>query len=163
MFEEDEIPSYLKEMQILLTADLINIADKQVLTLEQIVRRMRAMGMADKEIESTLLKDLHEGGQIFGDFRKALKATVKAGIEDAGQAGIRETVGETELWDWLGIADTRICDECLRRHNMEAKEWDDWRKMGLPRTGATPCGQNCRCDLVPAGRIEKDEMGFVNN
>lgn len=156
----EEVPSYLREMQLILTAGLMEEAKKQTLTLSQIIRKMKISGMADGEIEKVLLNDLIEGGQIFGDFRKQMKATVKGGIEDAGQGAIHEAFIDVEPWDWLGIVDKSICADCLARHNMPAQSWDKWKAIGLPRAGATICGKNCRCDLVPAGAIEKEKEGL---
>lgn len=155
-----EIPAYLKEMQITLTAGLMEEAKKQTLTLSQFIRKMKTTGMADNEIERLLINDLTEGGQIFGEFRKQLKATVKGGIEDSGRGAIHEAFEGVKNWDWLGIVDKSICDDCLARHNMPAMKWEDWQKIGLPGVGATPCGKNCRCVLVPVGIIEKEEGGL---
>lgn len=156
----EEVPAYLKEMQIVLAAGLIDEAAKQTLTLKQVIRRMKTSGMADMEIEKMLFRDLHEGGQIFGDFRKQAKATVKGGLENAGRNEIRQSFLDVKLWDWLGIVDGKICDDCLSRHNMSAQTWEQWEAIGLPGSGATMCGQNCRCILIPSDSVEKEDGGL---
>lgn len=156
-----EVPAYLREMQIILTAGLIDEAAKQTLTLRQVIRKMKTSGMVDTEIEKILFKDLHEGGQIFGDFRKQLKATVKNGLEDTGRNEVRQSYLDVKLWDWVGIADGKICDDCLSRNNMSAMSWEDWQAIGLPGTGATVCDRNCRCVLTPAESIQKEAGGLI--
>jgi hypothetical protein len=126
------------------------------ITISDLTKQMRAEGMTDVEIEKILLKDLHEGGQIFGDFRKQMNATVKGGIENVGQSEVRESFLNVELWDWVGIVDGKICPDCLERHKTKAKTWEDWEEIGLPESGATSCGKECRCILVPEGDLEKD-------
>jgi len=156
----DEVPAYLKEMQITLVAYLVQEAQKEVLTLSQFIKRAKASGMVDKEIENMLFNDLEKGGQIFGDFRKQLKGSMKAGIEQAGRGAIRDEFADVQLWDWLGINDSHICSDCLARHNMPAQSWEKWQAMGLPGSGATICGKNDRCVMVPAGVIEKEKGGL---
>lgn len=157
----EEVPAYLREMQIILTAGLIDEAAKQTLTLKQVIRKAKTSGMADIEIEKMLFRDLREGGQIFGDFRKQMKATVKGGLESVGRNEIRQSYLDVQLWDWLGIVDGKICDDCLQRHHMPAMSWEKWEAIGLPGSGATICGQNCRCILVPSGSIKKEDGGFI--
>ena len=155
------IPAYLKEMQIVLTSGLLAEAQKQTLTLEQLINKMKLSGMSIAEIKSVLLTDLTEGGQIFGDFRKQFKATVKGGLEDTARGAVKNIIGDdVELWDWLGITDGKICPVCLKRHNMEPMKYEKWQTIGLPGSGVTLCGKNCRCVLVPAGAIQKDDGGF---
>jgi len=160
-FLADEVPANLKEMQIILIAGLKKEIDKQVLTLDQIIFRMRASGMQDEFIKETLLKDLREGGQIFGDFRAALKSQVRLGIEDSARGQLKEEFKDIENWDWLGIADGKICPDCLQRHNSESKTYQEWQAIGLPGTGATVCQVDCRCTLVPAKSVDKPEGGIV--
>jgi len=160
--EFQDIPAYVKEMQIILTGSLINEAKKQVLTLENVIRRMKQSGMAEEEIKNILLTDLQEGGVIFGDFRKAFKATVKNGIEDSARKEIEQKFKtEVELFDCLGIVDGSICSGCLDRHNEPPNTWQYWERRGLPGAGATPCDKNCRCIVLPTGEIEKEKGGLI--
>jgi hypothetical protein len=157
----EDVPAYVREMQIVLVADLMNEVEKEVLTLSQVIKRMKASGMDKSEIANVLLNDLHGGGQLFGDFRKQLKATVKHGIEEHARKEVENNL-DADMWDWLGIVDGSICHECLRRHNLPPHDWDYWVKIGLPGTGATPCDKNCRCVLMPTGNIEKTPGGFIH-
>ena len=156
----EKVPAYLKEMQLILTNGLIVEAQKQALTMGQIIAKMKASGMTIGAIEKNLINDLVSGGQIFGDFRKAIKATVKGGMEDVARGALYETFQDAEKWDWLGITDGKICPTCLTRHNMPARSYKEWQAIGLPGSGATLCGKNDRCVLVPAGAIEKEPGGF---
>ena len=156
----EEVPAYLKEMQIVLTAGLLDEAAKQTLTLKQVIRKAKVSGMADIEIEKMLLRDLREGGQLFGNFRKQMKSTVKSGIEDSGRQEVRQSFLDVKLWSWLAIVDGKICPDCLDRHGWTAMTWEEWEAVGLPDSGNTICGQNCRCILTPAGSVKKEDGGL---
>ena len=156
----EEVPAYLKEMQIVLTAGLLDEAAKQTLTLKQVIRKAKVSGMADIEIERMLLRDLREGGQLFGNFRKQMKSTVKSGIEDSGRQEVRQSFLDVKLWSWLAIVDGKICPDCLDRHGWTAMTWEEWEAVGLPDSGNTICGQNCRCILTPAGSVKKEDGGL---
>ena len=71
----DEIPEHLEDMWLTFTASMGIIADKQALTLQDIINRMLSSGMSKAEVKANLIQDLREGGQIFGDFRKQFKST----------------------------------------------------------------------------------------
>lgn len=154
----EEISAYLKEMQIILTAGLVTESEKMALTLEQFIARLKARGTSIDEIRAILFRDLEEGGPIFGDFRKHFKSGVKYGIEEAAQTELFQAFQDAELWDWVGIADGRLCPDCLVRHNTPSKPRSYWESIGLPRQGSTICQENCRCDLIPVGLIDKREI-----
>lgn len=63
----------------------------------------------------------------------------------------------SDLWYWLTIGDGKVCPDCIERGDTQPQPWDDWMDQGLPREGATQCGFNCRCQLVPA-RVVGDEI-----
>lgn len=154
----EDVPAYVKEMQITLTNSLLIQAEKQTLTLKEIIARFKRSGIADNEIKNILLKDLREGGQLFGDFRKGFKATIKQGIEEHARKEVEQL--DSDLWDWLGIVDGSICPDCLDRHNMPAEKFEYWESIGLPGAGATVCDKNCRCVLVPANSVIKENGGL---
>ncbi len=158
----DEIPEHLEDMWLTFTASMGIIADKQALTLQDIINRMLSSGMSKAEVKANLIQDLREGGQIFGDFRKQFKSTVKWGVEETARR--ESTVGvdlDTELWEWLAIADNKICGDCADRALEEPKKYAEWQTAGLPGSGATVCQQNCRCRLVILESIEKPKSGIV--
>ena len=158
----EEIPEHLEDMWLTFTTSMGIIVDKQALTLQDIINRMLTSGMTKAEVKANLIRDLREGGQIFGDFRKQFKSTVKWGIEETARR--ESTAGvdlETELWEWLAIADNKICGDCGDRALKEPMKYAEWQGMGLPGTGATICQQNCRCRLVIMESIEMPEGGIL--
>lgn len=60
-------------------------------------------------------------------------------------------VAPPKMYYWVTIGDSRVCPDCVGRGSMEPKEIEEWVSIGLPREGATLCGDNCRCilDSVP--------------
>ena len=87
---------------------------------------------------------------------------MQASVEDiAGLEIYAEFRDDVKLWEWLGIADKNMCKDCLARHRMAPQSYEEWRKIGLPRTGATRCGWRCRCTLTPAGSVTKENTGLI--
>jgi len=142
-----------KEIEIMLFGDMVLEGEKQILTIEQFIKSKLAGGMGKKEVLELLRRDLFEGGQLFGDFRKNIKATQRNGIENFARIPLLED--STGLFDWVGVGDNKICDDCLERNNMEPRTFQEWAAIGLPGEGATVCGKNCRCILMPADTLEK--------
>jgi len=159
---DSEIPTHLSDMWIVLTNALNIGAMRQSLSLEEIIMRMSSSGMSKGVIKEALIRDLQEGGQIFGDFRKQFKTTMKWGVEETSR---RESLDGLDVnatkWEWLGIGDKSICDNCKDRNAMGIKEWTDWEAMGLPGGGSTICGANCRCRMVIAESVDKPVGGIV--
>lgn len=56
--------------------------------------------------------------------------------------------------EWVTVGDKSVCDDCAGRDGQQ-KTIDEWSAEGLPREGATLCGDNCRCMLLPVSL--KDE------
>ena len=110
---------------------------------------------------SVLIRDLQEGGQIFGEFRKNFKSNIRYGIEESARGEVIDMFPEIKLWDWLGISDGKICPTCLRNHGSGAKTYEEWQRIGLPGAGATECQENCRCTLTPAGSVQKPTEGII--
>lgn len=50
--------------------------------------------------------------------------------------------------EWVTVGDKSVCEDCQKRDGQQhtVEEWDE---LGLPREGATLCGDNCRCSLFP--------------
>ena len=153
LFEENE--EFANELLIVLNASLSAEALKQSITLENLIKRMRSQGISTANIRTFLLRDLREGGQIFGDFKAKIKSNIKGSIEDVSSHEIRKEFPNAQLWDWLAISDKRLCPDCEERSGMGSQPWDSWVSIGLPRTGMTICQESCRCDMVPSGSIDK--------
>jgi len=155
LFEvEDE---FANELLIVLNAALSAEALKQSITLESLINRMRSQGVTNDNIKAFLLRDLREGGQIFGDFKRQIKSSIKGAVEDVSSNELIKKFPDQKLWDWLAIADNKICPDCLDRNGMPSQTLDFWVSIGLPRTGTTICQDNCRCDMVPADSINKTD------
>ena len=148
------MPKGIREgLEILLMADLALESEKQILTIQEFIRTRLASGMSKEQIREILQRDLIQGGQLFGDFRKNVKSIQRNASEDFARAPLIE--GRDENFDWVGIGDSKICDDCLERNNMPPKPFGEWAAIGLPGEGATACNKNCRCILLPVGSLEK--------
>lgn len=158
-FLAGEVPAYLKEMLIELTGHLLIESEKLALTLDEFITRAYSNGMSKETLRATLKRDLIEGGQVFGDFRKNFKSELKYGAEKTAKLEMRE-VFQVEVYDWLGVSDGKICPDCLARHNMQSKTYDEWERIGLPGAGATVCMDFCRCVLIPSGVIQKEVIQY---
>ena len=63
---------------------------------------------------------------------------------------------DTSQWllQWHDVGDDRVCDGCIARHDMSPMTLADWEAYGLPGSGDTECGDNCRCVLFPVGMLD---------
>jgi hypothetical protein len=121
---------------------------RTAITIDEFIQTTLAQGATKAEVKAYLLKDLEEGGRIFGEFRNAIKATSNGFI-----ANIRDTAQYSEdvfidKWLWVAVL-TNTCPDCLERHAKE-KTMEEWEQEGLPRSGFTVCKQSCQCILIPA-------------
>lgn len=160
--KDSEVPEHLNDMWIVLINALSVGALRQSLTLTEIVGRMSASGMGKDAIRESLIRDLREGGQIFGDFRKQFKTTMKWGVEETARRESLNGVDKQAIkWEWLGISDKSMCDDCRRRNDSGIKDWAEWEAEGLPGGGSTICSANCRCRMVMAESVDKPIGGIV--
>ena len=139
-------------MEITLTAGIVNTAEQTALTIDGLVNQMLASGMDKKAVKSVLLRDLAEGGQVFGAFKNQLKMHTSNGIERAGLFSTLQTYKDkgVETLQWVTVSDGRSCDDCLDRHG-ETGTLKYWQSVGLPASGFSVCGANCRCTFVSSG------------
>lgn len=133
----------------LLTMDifLMTKANRTAITLEQYISIRLAQGVSKDVLQADLLKDLEEGGRIFGEFRNAIRATSNGVINRMRDNAIFGTFGINTQYRWVAIL-VNTCPDCLERHN-QVQPWSEWELEGLPRTGATVCMENCKCILAP--------------
>jgi len=158
-------------------------AARQMITLDDLIRRMHAQGMSPEAITERLTKDLREGGPIFADFKRAVRATTRAATTQAhhagSEAGFAEVLGkaaakpqeapagvqegteglleETTLWYWVARL-SKTCRDCMDRHGT-ALPMAVWRAQGLPGSGWSVCGDNCQCKLVPKQVLDEKGLG----
>ena len=149
MPENEEIRDDLMDRE-LRTMDifLVGKAKRTAATLEEYIAARVAQGVSLETIKTDLLKDLEEGGRIFGEFRNAIKATVKGSTMRARDVAQFAETGLDIKYRWVAVM-VNTCPDCLERHGQD-KTWEEWEAEGMPRTGHTVCKENCRCVLVPA-------------
>ncbi len=158
----DEIPAHLEDMWINLTGAVNATAEIQSIGLYQVINKMSTSGMSKGAIKETLIRDLREGGQIFGDFRKQFKSNIKWGIEETARKEFEKGLDKVNgMWEWLAISDDKVCDDCMERNTMSPMLWPEWETIGLPGGGSTICGANCRCRMVIAESFDKPKEGIV--
>lgn len=121
---------------------------RTALTLEEYIQMRQSQGARLSVIRADLLKDLQEGGRIFGEFKNALKPTFAGSTNRFRDIGTLAETGISSKYRWVAVL-VNTCPDCLDRHN-QVKPWADWEEEGLPRSGATVCGQNCKCVLISA-------------
>lgn len=148
MVDKNEITNaaVLKEMTAL-EIILATKVQRTALTLEGYIELRIAQGSSMEIIRADLLKDLEEGGRIFGEFKNALKPTFMGSLGRFRDAGELAEMGLEGNWRWVAVL-KNTCPDCLKRHN-QIKTWNDWEAEGLPRANATVCEQYCKCVLVP--------------
>lgn len=120
--------------------------------LEELIADRVKQGESLEKIRGDLLRDLAEGGKIFGDFRKAIEPTFpnsKNRFKDNGE--FEEWISKNEedrdyVWSAVLI---NTCPDCLERHGKN-KTMKEWSELGLPRSGKTQCKKECKCVLSPS-------------
>jgi hypothetical protein len=131
---------------------LIGKAKRTAVTLEEYISARLMQGVPSETIQDELIKDLEEGGRIFGEFRNAIKATVNGSTMRARDVAQFAETGLDIKYRWVAVM-VNTCPDCMERHGQD-KEWDEWEAEGMPRTGHTVCKENCKCMLVPADLSE---------
>ena len=134
----------------LITLDIVLAAKigRTALTLEEYIQMRQSQGATLEVIRADLLTDLEEGGRIFGEFKNALKPTFFGSTRRFRDVGTLAETGISAKYRWVAVL-VNTCEDCLDRHN-QVKKWAEWEDEGLPRSGATVCGQHCHCLLVSA-------------
>jgi hypothetical protein len=117
------------------------------ITLQEYIQMRLVQGATKAAIQADLLADLEEGGRIFGEFKRALQPTFAGSTSRFRDVGVLAQMGITTQYRWVAVL-VNTCPDCLERHN-QVKKWAEWEDEGLPRSGATVCGQNCKCVLLP--------------
>lgn len=129
---------------------------RTALTLNEYVQTRLIQGAALDVIKKALLLDLKTGGRIFGEFKNALRPTFVGSVNRFRDTGVLVEIGVDATYRWVAVL-VNTCPDCLARHNNIAS-WEDWEAQGLPRTGATVCGANCKCVLLPAEVTELEPV-----
>lgn len=142
-------------MTIILSNQLSGVAATKAIEINTTVSTMLATGMTNQAIKDVLLNDLRTGGRIFGSLKNQFKSTVRNGVtysantsamSEFQQAGVKEF-----RWETRG---KNICDDCAMRHD-EIGTLEEIANIGLPQSGFSVCGSNCKCQLVAHTYTEK--------
>lgn len=137
---------------------------KEPITLEQYVELRRAKGDTNEQIRKDLLDDLERGGEIFGDFKKALQPTFPNSKSRYKSTGSVAEIGISTYGRWETESYPRrpACPKCLALHG-QVKTWDEWEEMGFLREYHLPkhCNNGCYCyiaenELIPIEPTPRD-------
>lgn len=77
-----------------------------------------------------------------------LRKQVKTAIKGYRVAKLQAESGEGVKLTWVSVADENTCPSCEPRHG-KTKTLRQWKRLGLPGSGALVCGKECRCSLHP--------------
>lgn len=147
----------MSQIALFLQADSDLLADKLSLRIKQ----MMATGMSQDAIIATLRKDLYGGGSLFSGFSSTFKKSVMPTIDDVAQGAIIHQNPGAAQWEWITTS-ADPCDDCAPRHGV-LHTYEEWRGLGLPRSGFSVCGDHCKCSLVPSVQVGRSlEDGPVN-
>lgn len=141
------IDKELETLNIILSSKI----GRTTLTLEEYIQTRLAQGATLEIIKSDLLTDLEEGGRIFGEFKNALQPTFAGSVNRFRDVGVFGELGTKIKYRWVAVL-VNTCPDCLDRHKESLKSpklWVEWEEEGLPRSGVTVCGQECKCILLP--------------
>jgi hypothetical protein len=122
-------------------------AMKTSITIDEYIDLSLSQGIDPAVLEANLIKDLDEGGRIFGEFTNAIKSTIGGSIGRIRDNAQIITYNPDVKYRWSAVL-VNTCEDCLERHG-QVMEWSEWESEGLPRSGVTVCGQNCKCVLLP--------------
>ena len=127
---------------------LFTKAEKTALSINEFINLARAQGSSDDSIKGYLLKDLEEGGRLFGDFRSSIRATSNGIINRMSDSAQWAEDIDVEKYRWVAVL-VNTCPDCILRHG-DVKTMEQWEEEGLPRAGMTVCKDNCKCKLINA-------------
>ena len=143
----DRMKKKFKNQMTAMEISLSSAVTRTVASLDEIIDRLRLMGLSDDAILTQLETDLRDGGRIFGEFRRAVKATTEGTIGSISTDAYLDEFGTDIDFTWIAAL-VNTCEDCLSRHG-DVRKYAEWEKAGLPRTGWSVCRANCQCVLVP--------------
>lgn len=142
----------LESLDILLWAKV----NRTAITIDEYIKLSLAQGGTIEGIREDLMKDLAEGGRIFGEFRRALVPTFSGSVNRFRDVGSLMSFDIKSIFRWIAIL-VNTCPDCLGRHG-KTHTWAEWEVEGLPRSGRTVCKEHCKCVLVPAEATEMEPI-----
>lgn len=116
--------------------------------IEQEIGILRAAGMSDAGIITTITRDFESGGRIFGEYSRSIKRGIVLGIMQSFRVGQDAIYGDSVKFRWVSVGSPKICPDCESRID-EILTWNEWELEGLPASGFSVCKENCYCQLIP--------------
>ena len=139
----------------LLESAIRTAAQKQALTIEEIVRQRLAAGMSVENIRQELLDALaSDTAGVFAEFRGDLKEAVYGAANEARALGMKTALVEGGMekgWRWQSNG-VNVCEDCQLRHG-EIDTMANWIVKGLPTMWGSRCGTNDQCVLVETDMV----------
>lgn len=148
MADEELLDSFMERERNTLVISLKYKAARTSLTLQEFIDSQLSQGASADSIKKLLIKDLEQGGRIFGEFRSSIKSSARGSINRVRDNASYAEYGIDRKYRWVAIL-VNTCPDCIANHG-RVLHWDEWEvsEFGLPRSGGTVCRENCRCVLV---------------
>lgn len=118
-----------------------------------IIEQGRINGQTSEGIKENLRRQLLPGGRLSSMVEASLKRSHSTFVYQSsgfGQESIRkQAINPKTKLKWV-INSFNTCPDCLVR-NGRIETYEMWLKLGMPKSGFSVCGNNCKCDLIPVG------------
>lgn len=116
-----------------------------------------------------------EGGLTDPAKRAQVEEKVAKLVQSSAKRVARDTVRKAQMaawdqadereWDrkfymWVSVG-SGVCDSCHSLHG-QVFALDQWESIGVPGSGATLCGDRCRCTLVPVQGTDREITRYRN-
>jgi hypothetical protein len=79
------------------------------------------------------------------DLIRVFKESIVSGAQ-SGRGDVQKQGGASALYRWQ-VESAKPCPDCIAR-NGQIETYAYWEAVGLPQTGTTICGKNCKCVIV---------------
>ena len=142
----------------LITANIRGEMESFVRRLARQLADLRTSGVAQNQIEATLLNEFNNRQGAVSGLVAALKdETERVQQQFYGDSIQKAVLGDADpteaqfMWNAIGSG---TCPDCVARHGL-IKTWAEWSALGRPGFGTTICRYNCRCTLIPVKQAQK--------
>lgn len=139
-------------------AGLLFEAEKVVISLLDSLADMRTQGLAESVIKQQLSNQVALGSTAIQGFLASAREKLNSFQQKVYVAGQVRQIAKTPnpetekfMWNAVGVG---TCKDCISRHG-RILTLSEWRKFGLPGSGATVCKFFCRCTLLPVDDAKK--------
>lgn len=139
----------------LMQSFLANVADGAngvSIRVDAVIRRLGAFLTQDDFEQlvltrsSIVLSEVDAGKSII---RSTLAQMVVQAGQEAYDLKTKQYIRQDEPLKWQ-TESGRPCPDCVDRSSWGTRTYNEWEAVGLPKYGATICGQRCQCVLVRA-------------